>query len=181
MTILKTIKIGGYDINSDDVWMYIQHFGKDKSNLNAWEKMRKALHNYIFENLNIDRNSDEGEKFGKKFDTWAEQHIMKYDPIAARAKQLSRANTNKDIEVAQTMTLIAIERQKRMDKIGARNFTADDTSICRVCKKELVGGIPRYNDHLISVPGFEQINSPICTECATSKPDKYHIAFKKCI
>lgn len=176
---LKTIKIGGYNINSDDVWMYIQHFGKDKSNLNAWEKMRRSLHNYIFENLNIDRNSDEGIKFGKKFDAWAEQHIMKYDPISAKAKQLSRANSDKEAKVAQTMIQIEMARQEKMNEIGARNFTVTDKNKCRICKKDLIEGIPRYNDHLIGIPGFKQINAPICMDCAKSRPDDYHIAFKK--
>ena len=48
---MNTIRIGNYDVSKDDAWIYIQHFGRDKSNLHAWEKMRKYLHDYIFENL----------------------------------------------------------------------------------------------------------------------------------
>ncbi|NOQ37621.1 hypothetical protein GQ472_01915 [archaeon] len=177
--VLKTIKIDGYDINSDDVWMYIQHFGKDRSNLNAWEKMRRALHDYIFENLNLDRHSDEGLKFGKQFDAWAEPHILKYDPISAKAKRLATADTDTEIEASQMMLKIEIERQKMLDRSGGRNFTVNDKNFCRICDRELVDCVGRMNDHLMCPTGFDPIDAPICLDCAHKNPDEYHIAFKK--
>lgn len=178
---MTIIKIGKYKVDKDDAWLYIQHFGRDKSNIALWEKMRKQLHDYIFEKMDIDRHSSEGIKFSHLFDEWAEPHILKYDPISAKAKKLVNSKTDAEIKASQTMLQIEMARQNMINEIGARNFTVDDKTRCRICKKELGEGIPRFNDHLLGVPGFKPINAPICSNCATLKPDDYHIAFKNLI
>ena len=174
---MSIIKIGKYKVDKDDAWLYIQHFGRDKSNIALWEKMRKQLHDYIFEKMDIDRHSSEGIEFSKLFDEWAELHILKYDPISAKAKKLSNSKTDAEINTSQTMLQLEMEKEKFRAKHGCRNFSVEDTLLCRVCKKEIKGG--RYNDHLTTVFGFDVIHSPICMICAKENPDEYHKAFKE--
>lgn len=175
--ITGSIKIGNYDVNKDDVWLYIQHFGRDKTDLWSWEKQRKVFHDNIFFKLGIDRFSDEGRKFSDEFDKFCEPHIMKYDGVSASMKQLSRAKTDEDIEIAQTRVQIETRRNELHTKLGFRQFKVNDVNICRICNKELEGG--RVNDHLARVDGFDEINQPICMDCSKDNPDEYHIAFKE--
>lgn len=176
---MSTIKIGKIDVNKDDAWIYINHFGKDKSDISSWEKRRKYLHDYIFENLKLDRDSKEGDKFRKAFDKWAEPHILRLDPLAARAKNLTNTESSEELNLANIMLEVEIEKQKFLNSQGGRNFNSDDKNSCRICNKELIEGIPRYNDHLIMVYGYVGMNAPICMNCSENNPDEYHIAFKK--
>lgn len=51
-------------------------------------------------------------------------------------------------------------------------------SKCRICGKELVDGVGRYNDHILMKSGGK-ITAPICGECAEERPDRHHLAFKQ--
>lgn len=172
---MKTIKIGKFDVSKDDALLYVQHFGKDKSNLPEWEQMRKDLHNMIFENLKLNRFSDEGREFGKLFDDWAEPQILKYDPISASAKRFCNSE-GKEQEASGLMLEMEIKKQSFMLSRGFRNLETEDTNNCRICKKELSGA--RINDHLMNVTGFKKEHSPICMDCSENNPDEYHKAFK---
>jgi len=176
---VETIRIGNYDVDKDDAWIYIQHFGRDKTILFSWEKMRKQLHDYIFEKLELERVSDEGIEFSRAFDKWAEPHILKYDPISARAKGLSNAKDNDEIKKEQYLLEMEMRKDEYRIRNGGRNFSAKDTNNCRICKKDLPEGTPRQNDHLMCPAGFEEVNSPICLDCSKDKPDEYHKAFRK--
>lgn len=179
MNIMTKFKIGGCEVSKDAVWIYIQHFGRDKTDIHAWEKMRKYLHDYIFEGMNLDRNSDEGIRFGKALDRWAEPHILKYDSISATAKRLSNAEDDKDIEIATVRLRLEMEKADYRARNGFRDMQVTDRNVCRICNKELVGGIPRLNDHLAMVIGFDKIDAPICLTCSKEKPDEYHKEFKR--
>lgn len=151
-----------------------QYDGKEEE----WEKMRKELHDGIFESLNLKRFSEEGTKFTKVLDEFCEPHIMKYDPICARAKSLSNARTDEEIKQAQTMLEMEMYKQKRQSAYGFRSFDCDDEQVCRVCGKDLSKGGVRINDHLATVEGFEKIHKPICGECSDNNPDAHYKAFK---
>lgn len=176
---MTKIKIGKFDVDKDDAWIYIQHFGRDKSNIFAWEKMRKYLHDYIFENLGLDRNLEEGVEFRKAFDEWAEPHILKLDPITAGAKRLSNSETKEEREASALMLKVQMAREEIMARNGFRKPNSNDRNLCRVCKAEMIEGIPRYNDHLGVVFAVDKVNAPICMDCAENKPDEYHVAFKR--
>lgn len=175
--IVSTIKIGNYDVSKDDVWLYIQHFGRDKTDLWDWEKQRKVFHDNIFFRLGLDRFSNEGREFSSKLDKFCEPHILKYDPLSANAKNLMRAKTDEEIKSAIMKFEIENYRQQKMMELGFRNFKVNDKNVCRVCENEIEGA--RVNDHLASVRGFDEINSPICIDCSQNNPDEYHIMFKK--
>ena len=173
------MKIGNYEVGKEIVQNYINHFGEDKSNIQYWENKRSELHNYIFESLKLDRFSEEGREFSIELDIWAEPQILRFDPIVARAKSLSNAKTDSEIKFAQLQLKMEMTKKEFMIKSGGRAFNINDKNICRICKKETVDGVPRVNDHLQAPTGFDNINSPICMDCANNNPDEYHTAFRK--
>lgn len=175
--ITGIIRIGNYDVSKDDVWLYINHFGRDKDDLWTWEKQRKVFHDNIFNNLKLDRFSDEGREFSDELDKFCEPHILKFDRVSSSMKQLSRAKTDEEIEIAQTRVQIETRRKEIHERLGFREFKANDSNVCRVCNKDIEGG--RVNDHLARVSGFDEINKPICMDCSKENPDEYHIAFKE--
>lgn len=177
--IVGVVRIGKYDVSKDDVWLYIDHFGKDKSDLWSWEKQRKVFHDNIFHKLKINRFSDEGSKFSDELDKFCEPHILKFDGISSKMKTLSRAKTDKEIEVASEMVRLEQYKQERMSMIGFRQLKSIDINECRVCGEDLNKEGGRANDHLARVNGFDEINQPICLKCSKNNPDEYHIAFKK--
>lgn len=174
---MKNVTIGNYEVSKDDVGLYIQHFGKDKTNLWEWERMRTELHENIFTNLELDRHSEEGQEFGEILDKHCEPFILKFDPITSKIKGYMRASTDKEREQAKFHLEMEQEKQRRMATMGFRNFESEDLDICRVCGSELLDG--RQNDHLASVRGFPKQNKPICMECRKKKPDAYHLAFRE--
>ena len=177
--MMEIIKIGKYDVSKVDIWEYINHFGKEKADIFAWDRVRKALHEIIFTKQNIVRTSDEGQEFSKQLDEFCIPHMEKFDAIAVRAKELSNAKTEQEIKHAQTMLEVAMYKNKKRSEMGFREQKLSDELVCRLCKKELGDGKVRINDHLATVSGFGEINNPICGDCSKDKPDEYHIAFKE--
>lgn len=176
---METIKIGKYDVNKEDVLLYIHHFGKDKTNISEWETLRQALHNNIFDNLGINRHSELGQNFSKQLDEYCEPQMIRFDAITVKAKKLINAKTDSEIENAQMGLRMEMQTEMMKRERGIRNFKLDDKSECRVCKTDLSSGGGRTNDHLASVNGFEEVNKPICMKCSKEKPDEYHLAFKE--
>jgi hypothetical protein len=176
---MKTIRIGKFDVSKDAVWLYIYHFGRDKSDIFAWDRARIVFHDNIFESIGISRSSDEGCEFSVELDKFCEPHILKYDPMVATAKKLMRADTEQDRARANMDMMLIAQREKFMLMNGFRNYNANDKNDCRVCGKEKTGGVAFINDHLASLSGFDEINNPICSDCANNNPDAYSIAFKK--
>ena len=176
---MEIIKIGKYDVSKVDIWEYINHFGKEKADIFAWDRVRKALHEIIFTKQNIVRTSDEGQEFSKQLDEFCIPHMEKFDAIAVRAKELSNAKTEQEIKHAQTMLEVAMYKKNYQAEQGFRGFKLDDKTGCRVCGKEQVKGIAFAQDHLATVFGQDKINQPICMDCSRDNPDEYHIAFKK--
>ena len=175
----KKLKIGNFDVDSEDVFNYVRHFGRDKTNIASWEVMRKTLHDYIFSNLGLSRQETEGQEFSKALDEFCEPYISKYAPVVAKLKKLGNAKTPEEMKNAERMLEFQMEKEKFRENMGTRNFNAKDSNFCRVCEKDIPEGEPRYNDHLFNNPGFTEINQPICCDCASNNPDDYHKEFKR--
>lgn len=175
---MEKITIGKYEVSKDAIGLYVQHFGKDKSDLWEWEEMRTELHNNIFKSLKIDRHSDKGQEFSDTLDKYCIPKIERYDKIAAAAKELSCAKDEAEIKLKSIMLEVKANNMARAMAMGFRQPTfADDEkgNICRVCNVDIDG--PKVNDHLAHVPDFPEIHQPICFECHKNKPDAYNIAF----
>ena len=62
------------------------------------------------------------------------------------------------------------------NSIVAREMAAKGIVVCRRCGKPMGDGVGRYNDHkCLCHPHCVQ---PICSHCADTNPDEFHIAFR---
>lgn len=177
----ETIKIGNYDVSKDDVWLYIQHFERDKSDLSQWEQDRKMYHDNVFKNLGIDRFSDEGREFSESFDTFCEPHIN--DKMVVALKRLNRDEPDAKSDVEREVMMAQVKARKEMYMIeqgfSEPDATDEERNTCRMCNKDLAEGVPRVNDNYANLVGFTKPKSPICSECSDKNPDDYHIKFKE--
>lgn len=172
----ETVRIGKYDVSKDDVYLYIQHFDRDKSDVFSWDKVRSELHNRIFVNLGLTRFSADCEEFSEALEKFCAPKIEQYDALTARLKEYAVAKTPQDIMFTKMKVEQEIVRQEFMKR---RGIVQKPSNECRRCGKDLPHGVARINDHMVTLSNGETKDKPICSTCSDKNPDDYHIAFKK--
>ena len=77
---------------------YINHLNMvNKKPIQEWENKRKEIHERIFKEIGISRNSEEGKEFSKKFDASIELELTNLNEVFA--KRISNANTKEEMDL----------------------------------------------------------------------------------
>ena len=76
---------------------YIDHLNmSNKQPIQEWEHKRKEIHERIFKEIVIRRDSKEGKAFSKKFDASIELELNNYSEIFA--KRINRCETKEEMD-----------------------------------------------------------------------------------
>lgn len=76
---------------------YINHLNMhNKKPLMKWERKRKEIHDRIFKEVGLKRNSKEGKEFSRKFDRSIELELKSLTEVFA--KRICNAKTKEDME-----------------------------------------------------------------------------------
>jgi len=79
---------------------YINHLNMlNKKPIQEWERRRKEIHEEIFKEIGISRNSKEGKEFSKKFDKSIELELINLNEIFAKRISNSESKEEMDMEV----------------------------------------------------------------------------------
>ena len=166
------MKIEKYEVDGDLILRYLKHLNSGDID----EQYRKMLHDQIFESVDLNRHSKEGEKFSILLDKWCDDMIINIPHKIA--KRISRAASKDELDKIKELQSkqAGHELSFMQDKLQKRLNESDKE--CRICGRDLSVVFPRVNDHLTDNKN-NKIKGPICSPCSRNKPDKHFIEFKK--
>lgn len=173
------MKIGKYNVDAELILEYIKHLNDGfKKDAQSYENKRKRLHEEILRSVKVKRHTKQGEIFSRQLDEFCESMIT--DKIIKLGKKISNAKDMTELEKINKALFSGESHALSNETEKARQRLKEKGSdMCRICKKSLIEGVARANDHLTDMKGFETPDLPICMDCSSKNPDDYHKEFKR--